>query len=105
MALPSAADLIADVRQNGPGALDKYAPEVDELADTAEIAAWLGIQPQTIHRERKRIRVGRNWRTWPDEDRMAGRTPMWKWRTIIVHRADAPGKGNYPRQPRAEASK
>lgn len=92
MTLPPAAELIARVRAEGPGVLDEYAPEIDALADTAQIAAWLGIQPRTIHRERSRPRA--TGPSWPQPEPLPGRSPLWTWRAIATYRAAMPGPGN-----------
>jgi hypothetical protein len=97
MTLPPAADLIALVRSGGPEALDRYAPDVDELASTAEVAEYLGISPHTIRREQHRPRADGS--AWPQPDRVFGRAASWTYRTVIVHRAAQPGKGNRTNHP------
>lgn len=101
MVLPPAEDLVAEVRRDGPGVLDAYVPAIDQLADAPQIAGWLGIQARTIYRERSRQRDGRP--AWPDPEPLPGRSPLWKWRTIVLHRAASPGPGN--RLPRVETAK
>lgn len=100
MTLPPAAELIAEVRRDGAPALDRYAPEIDELADIAKIAEYLGIQSRTIYRERRRVRRTGGPR-WPAPEPLPGYSPLWKWRTIILFRARSP----QPRPPRAETAK
>jgi hypothetical protein len=90
--LPPAHDLIHQVREHGPGVLDRYAPEIDELADTSQIAAWLGIQPASIYRERARVRE--HGPAWPPPVPLPGRSPLWTWRAVVVYRAAMPGPGN-----------
>jgi hypothetical protein len=91
MTLPPAAELVALVREQGPGVLDQYAPEIDQLADIPAIAGYLGIQPRTIYRERGRKRAGGP--RWPEPEPLPGRSKLWKWRTIVVFRAGAPQNG------------
>ncbi len=90
--LPPAHDLIALVRRDGPGVLDGFKPEIDELADTSQIAAWLGIQPASIYRERQRVRE--HGPAWPSPVPLPGRSPLWTWRSVVLYRAAMPGPGN-----------
>jgi len=94
--LPTAAELIALVRANGPTALDAYAPAIDTLADAATIAAWLVvIKPATIYRHRTNPPAGQP--RWPDPDYTAGRSGSWTYRTVVLHRAAMTGRGTYGR--------
>lgn len=92
MTLPSAGTLVEMVRRAGPESLDAFAPAVDQLATTAEIADWLGLSPQTIRREQHRQRA--DGRTWPEPDKRFGRSSAWTYRTIVTYRASMPGSGN-----------
>lgn len=91
--LPSAAALIALVREKGPEALDAYAPAIDEATDVAGAAAWLHIARTTISRERSRRRPDGTTR-WPKPDYPAGRSGSWRYRTLVLHRAAMPGQGS-----------
>jgi hypothetical protein len=97
MTLPPASDLIALVKSDGAEALDRYAPDVEALASTAEVAEYLGVKPQTIRRERFRPRADGT--TWPEPDRRFGRAASWTYRTVILHRAAQPGPGNRKNHP------
>lgn len=91
--LPAAADLIALVRARGPGALDAYAPDIDQAADVGGYADWLRVQPGTISRDRSRRLPGGTLR-WPAPDYPAGRTGSWRVRTVVEHLAALPGRGS-----------
>lgn len=82
MSLPTAAEAIAAVKDAGPTALDQWAPDIDQPADAARIAAWLGIAKTTIHRARTGDR-----QAWAEPDQWFGRSPAWTYRTIAVFRA------------------
>lgn len=101
--LPPAAQLIAEVAAAGARALDRYAPQIDAYADTATAAGWLTasgfrITPDSIYRERLRTRSGGE-PGWPAPDLTAGRSGLWTFRTIVLHRASMPGRGT-PGRPR-----
>lgn len=105
MTLPPAGTLVALVHEKGPGALDAYAPEIDALADIPAIAEYLGVKTASIYRDRARMRTVGATPRWPDPEPFPGRTPFWKWRTIIVYRATMPGPGNRVRGPRPRKPK
>lgn len=92
MTLPPAATLIDMVKRAGPDSLDAFAPDIDQLATTAEIAAWLNRSPQTIRREQFRPRADGS--RWPPPDKRFGRASAWTYRTIVIYRASMPGSGN-----------
>jgi hypothetical protein len=90
--LPDVRDLVELVRAQGPGALDQYAPEIDALADTARAAAFLGIKPESLSRSRQKIRAdGTPYGPVPDQT--FGRSPVWRYRTLVLHKVSAPGLG------------
>jgi hypothetical protein len=91
--LPGAAELIALVREKGPATLDAYAPGIDAATDVAGAAAWLGLKPAHISRERSRLRPDGRPR-WPKPDYPVGRSGLWTYRTIVLHRAGMPGRGS-----------
>jgi hypothetical protein len=91
MALPTAAEAVEAART---GTLDQYAPDINALADTATLAAWLGISPRSIHRERQADRARAGGRHWPDPVTTYGRTPVWTYRQAAEYRATMPGPGN-----------
>lgn len=99
--LPDADELIAVAQGALAGgtaddarrALDAYAPAVDTLVDAAAAAAWLGISPSSIYRERSRERADGT-PGWPDPDRKFGRSGVWSYRTLVLHRATMPGRGS-----------
>ena len=90
--LPPLAELVAAVKAHGPAALDKYAPAIDELADMPAAAAFLGIQAKSITRARERTR-GDGSPDFAPPDRWFSRSPTWRYRTLVLHRAAAPGRG------------
>lgn len=109
--LPPAAQLIAEVRRvlaegylcDADAELNRYAPQIDAYADAATAAGWLTasgfrITPDSIYRERLRTRSGGE-PGWPAPDLTAGRSGLWTFRTIVLHRASMPGRGT-PGRPR-----
>jgi len=96
--LPPFAALVASVQAGE--SLDGYAPAVDALHDTEDIAAWLQILPASLHRRRQRTyQDGRP--MFPEPDDTFGRTPVWKPRTVVGHYAES---GRRPRPLQAGAT-
>ena len=93
MDLPPAAELIQLVKENGDDALDAYAPQIDKLVDSAKAGPWVGIKAGSISRKRQRTRVDGT-PEWPAPDDTFGRSPVWSYRTLVVHLAAAPGRGH-----------
>jgi len=91
--LPPAAELVQAVKDNGPHVLASYMPAIDRLADVAAAADWLGISKASIYRERSRTRAD-GAPAWPAPDETAGRSGMWTYRTLVLHRASMPGQGS-----------
>lgn len=84
----TAGRLLAEANQ----VLDGYAPAIDEYADAAAAGAWLGMARNSVYRERARTRAGGE-AGWPAPDLTAGRSGLWKYRTLVLHRAGLPGRG------------
>jgi len=94
--LPPAGELAATAKgvlarggsvKDASRALDPWAPAVDELADAAAAARFLGLKVTTVYMER--------WRgTWPPSDVPLGRSGLWRYRTLVLHRAQMPGRGS-----------
>jgi hypothetical protein len=74
-------------------ALRAFGPGLDELADTDAAAAWLGVKRDSIYRERTR-ELADGSPSWPAPDLTAGRSAMWTYRTLALHRAAMPGQGS-----------
>lgn len=105
--LPSAQALIdvaCEAMRAHPGepveaasqALDRWAPAIDQLADTSRAAAFLGYtSPHTVKRKRWRTRADGS-PEWPKPEpgNTFGRSPAWPYRAIILHLAQAPGRGH-----------
>jgi hypothetical protein len=100
--LPSAQEAIAAVRsilrdggtvEDASRMLDQYTPAIDELADAEASAAWLGLTTGTVYQERSRTRAA-GIAGWPDADLTAGRSGLWRYRTLVLHRAAMPGRGS-----------
>lgn len=53
---------------------------------TAEVAAMLRVEPETIHSYRSRG-------LFPEPDGTLGRTPWWRQETIEAWQAGRPGQG------------
>ena len=92
--LPDAAILIQAARGEGPRALDRWAPAIDQLTDLAGAARFLGLKgPDSIRRRMTRTRADGT-RKWPVPDQRFGRSPAWTYRTLVLHYAAAPGRGH-----------
>ena len=88
-----------DPAKSANRALDRWAPGIDQLTDIAGAARFLGLK--SVHSLRRNL-----WRTradgtraWPEPDQVfaggfGGDTPAWTYRTIVLHRAEAPGRGH-----------
>jgi hypothetical protein len=75
-------------------ALDRWKPGIDELADFAGVAAFLGLKgPDSVKRNRFRVR-GDGTRAMPEPAQVFGRTPAWTYRSIVINQAEAPGRGH-----------
>jgi hypothetical protein len=100
--LPPLAELAALAREHlgnpsgSPSPLDKYAPDIDSLHDTADIAAWAGLSPRSLSTMRTRTRPDGT-AQFPEPDETFGRSPAWKPRTVAEFYARSPGPGR-PRQ-------
>ena len=78
-----------DLRQQWAGAWDG-ATEL--LAPIPVLAAWLGVKEASIYMARTRKRPDGP-PVWPDEDATILGRKMWRFSTIALHRATAPGRG------------
>jgi len=97
----TAAELIALVREHGPGALDNME-WLDELADYTAAAAFLGVDERTLRTEAGKTNADGS-RKLPAPARRFGRSPTWTLRSLVLNRAARPGRGGkgIPRKPRA----
>jgi hypothetical protein len=94
--LPPSTQLIAEVKTGGPTALDKYAPEIDQLTDTEGAGQFLGIKDRSVRRSLGRIRADGTPEFAPPDQRFR-RSPAWTYRTLVLHRAASPGPGGTTR--------
>lgn len=101
--LPDFHTLVSLVREHGPGVLDQCEPIIDELADATRLAEWTGLKPGSIYRMSQRT-LSDGSPEWPEQDDRFGNSKVWRYRTIVVHRAAAPGRGapGRPRPPRRQ---
>ena len=90
-------------------ALDQWAPAIDDLTDQIGAAKFTGLTYNSVRRKRNRIRADGT-REWPEPDprfrrdegeesRFPGGTgarksALWTYRAIVLHLADAPGRGH-----------
>jgi hypothetical protein len=81
-------------RRAASSALDQWVPVVDEITDLAGAAVFLGARLDTLKRRRWRARADGT-PDWPRPDIEVGRTAGWKYRTIVLHQAEAPGRGHH----------
>ena len=78
-----------DLRQQWAGHWDG-ATEL--LAPASVLAEWAGISVQSLWAARTRTRSDGKL-AWPDEDDTRFGLKMWRFSTIALHRASAPGRG------------
>ena len=99
--LPDAAELVARMRDQlasgaDPGQVLAGAiaecPALELLAPVSVLAQWLGMRDQSVYMARTRKRPD-GLRVWPDEDDTILGRKMWKFGSIALHRATAPGRG------------
>lgn len=75
-------------------ALDQWKPAIDEQTDLPGAAEFLGARLDTLKRRRWRARADGT-PDWPKPDIEVGRTLGWSYRTIVLHQAEAPGRGHH----------
>jgi hypothetical protein len=74
--------------------LDKFKPEIDKLTDLTGAAKFLGLKgPDSLRRNMFRQRADGT-PAWPEPDDQFGRSKAWRFRTIVIHQAEAPGRGH-----------
>ena len=94
--IPAAAALIEELRATDD--LDERAaivaryPVLEQLAPVPVLAEWLGVKEQSVYMARTRKRPDGS-PVWPDEDATILGRKMWRFSTIALHRATAPGRG------------
>jgi hypothetical protein len=90
-------------RRAASGALDAWKPAIDQEINTPQATVFMGYSKGTIAklRQRKRIDQTPEWpepdnRYFPSDDPLGrgGGPVVWKVRTIIIARAEAPGRGH-----------
>ncbi len=82
---------------------------LDDLADYARVAEFTGLQQGVIRHyhlrargRRQRGEEGRGaWGAWPEPDLDLNRRPLWKLSTVVIARAEMPGKGSGPKKRRS----
>jgi hypothetical protein len=96
-------------RQAANRVLDQWKPAIDELTDPAGAAEFLGLAGRdSIRKKQFRTRIDGT-PEWPEPDQRFGRSPAWAYRTIVIHLAEAPGRGHPgmvrgPRKAKAQES-
>lgn len=94
--LPPGRQLAGRLRGLTPAEQDailaQYAPAVDYLTGVRGAAAWLGMQPSSVYRDRNRVRADGT-RAWPEPDKTELGHPLWSFRRLALHRANLPGRG------------
>jgi hypothetical protein len=97
--------------------LDQWAPAIDQMTDSSGAAAFMGYASgDTIRRLRRQTRADGT-RGWPEPDTVFGwqqdgpslgggapraKMQAWKFRTIVLAKAEAPGRGAPGRPGRRE---
>lgn len=92
---PTCAELVTAIKGKNQRDRDQYLaqfPWLDDLADTRTLAAWTGIEATSITDYHTRKTGGP--RKWPVPDEEYGGRPVWRFRTILLHRASQPGRGS-----------
>lgn len=103
--LPDAATLVAVARaamaatgarkrEAASRALNRYAPGIDQYTDMAGAAVFLGLKGKNSIRRRTTRTRADGTREWPEPDETFGRTPVWSYRTLVIHKAESPGQGH-----------
>jgi hypothetical protein len=94
--LPFAVDLIAELRAGrdvaGRQRIIARYPALELLAPVPVLGLWLNMKEQSIYMSRTRKRSD-GLLEWPDEDDTVLGRKMWRFSTIALHRASAPGRG------------
>ena len=93
--MPDAAALIAELRAASAGKREEIIaryPALEQLAPVPVFAEWLGMRLSSIYAARSRLRPDGSL-VWPDEDETVHGRKMWRFSTIALHRASAPGRG------------
>ena len=67
-------------------------PVLEQLAPVPVLAEWLGVKEQSVYMARTRKRPDGE-PVWPDADATILGRKMWRFSTIALHRASAPGRG------------
>lgn len=97
--LPSDPGLARQKRREAASmALDRWAPDIDAMTDLAGAAKFLGLKSAVSLRQNKFRTRADGTPAWPDPDDSfgvvgRGRSDVWKLRTIVIHRAESPGRG------------
>lgn len=86
-------------REAASKALDQWAPAIDAMTDLAGAARFLGLKSATSLRQNKFRKRADGSPAWPEPDDSfgklgRGRSDVWKLRTIVIHRAESPGRGH-----------
>lgn len=94
--MPDAAALIEELRSTGDETnrhiiIERY-PVLEVLAPVPVLGQWLGMNAQSIYMARTRKRPDGE-PTWPAEDDTILGVKMWRFSTVALHRATAPGRG------------
>ena len=93
--LPDAGALIEQLRaapEPERAALVARYPGLEVLAPVPVLAEWLGVKEQSVYMARTRKRPDGE-PVWPGEDATILGRKMWRFSTIALHRASAPGRG------------
>jgi hypothetical protein len=94
--MPDAAALIEQLRaEPDPDARQSILagyPVLELLAPIPVLAKWLDIDKSSVYMARTRKRPDGS-PVWPDEDETILGRKMWRFSTIALSRATAPGRG------------
>lgn len=93
--LPGAASLIKELRavsEPERAAIIARYPALELAAPVPVFAEWLGMGIQSIYASRTAKRRD-GALVWPDADATMYGLKVWKFSTIALHRASAPGRG------------
>lgn len=90
---PGDPKVIERRRKAASKALDGWAPAIDEVADLAAAATFLGARADSIRRRMWRARADGT-PDWPPPDLELGQSKGWRYRTIVLHQAQMPGRGH-----------
>ena len=85
-------ELIALVREYGPGSVSRL-DWLEQVVGYDDAARFLEVGVRTLRTDATRPPTKDGTPRMPRPDQRLGRSPGWKLRTLVLHRASLPGQG------------